>query len=85
MKLLKFLHLKKGTGTDLAKVLKTSPAYVSRIATGSSTCSPKRAVSIEKFTGGMVMRWDLRRDWKEIWPELTERDDAPGRRKANRV
>lgn len=38
----------------------------------------ERCVAIERATGGTVMRWDLRpNDWRDIWPELAERADAP--------
>lgn len=38
----------------------------------------ERCVAIERATDGKVMRWDLRPDdWRDIWPELAERPDAP--------
>lgn len=38
----------------------------------------ERCVQIERATGGAVMRWDLRpTDWRDIWPELADRTDAP--------
>lgn len=38
----------------------------------------ERCVAIERATAGRVMRWDLRpHDWRDIWPELAERPDAP--------
>jgi len=38
----------------------------------------ERCVAIERATDGRVMRWDLRPDdWRDIWPELAERADAP--------
>lgn len=40
--------------------------------------SPENAVAIERATGGVVRRWDLRPDdWARIWPELIGTDDAP--------
>ena len=39
---------------------------------------PEHCAAVERATGGAVMRWDLRpEDWREIWPELAERTDAP--------
>ncbi len=35
--------------------------------------SPANCVAIEKATGGVVSRRDLRPDWQEIWPELVRR------------
>lgn len=41
----------------------------------------ERCVQIERATAGAVMRWDLRPDdWRDIWPELAERPDAPAMR-----
>ena len=37
-----------------------------------------KCAAIEQATGGKVMRWDLRPDdWRNIWPELAQRADAP--------
>lgn len=33
--------------------------------------------AIEQATGGKVMRWDLRPDWADIWPDLKRKAGAP--------
>lgn len=42
----------------------------------------ERCVDIENATKGRVMRWDLRDDWRHLWPELARRKNAPARREA---
>lgn len=37
----------------------------------------KGCVDIEIATKGQVMRWDLRPDWRQIWPDLARRKSAP--------
>lgn len=47
-------------------------------AYGDRQPSPEYSVSIERATGGVVRRWDLRpRDWHLIWPELIGQEGAP--------
>ena len=42
--------------------------------------SPEYAVAIEKATGGLVTRQDLRPDdWHRIWPELIAPKRKPGK------
>jgi len=41
-------------------------------------CSPELAALVEVESGGVVRRWHLRpHDWRRIWPELREAEDAP--------
>ncbi len=51
--------------------------YLYQILTGRRTASPELCVKLERESFGRVMRWHLRSDWREIWPELAERQDAP--------
>lgn len=38
----------------------------------------QRCVAIERLSGGVVTRRDLRPDdWREIWPELAESQEKP--------
>lgn len=37
----------------------------------------ERCVDIEAATRGEVMRWELRSDWRRIWPDLARRKAAP--------
>ena len=68
----------RGNATKLAASLGIPLSYLSQMATGARTVSPEKAVSIEQFTEGKVMRWDLRtKDWHLIWPELKGVAGAP--------
>lgn len=65
-----------GGPSAVAKMLKlSSPSVVNWRRRGIPI---ERCVAIERATGGAVMRWDLRpKDWRDIWPELEARPDAP--------
>lgn len=61
----------RGTAAKLAAALQVSPSYLSQMSSGASPISPERCVAIERATGGVVTRKDLRpNDWHLIWPEL---------------
>jgi DNA-binding transcriptional regulator YdaS (Cro superfamily) len=66
-----------GGYTALAKRLGVKAPSVHEWASGRRSVPPARCVQIERVTGGAVMRWDLRDDWAEIWPELIGREGAP--------
>lgn len=73
MNLQTYINQERGTATQLAGELGVSISYLSQMASGVAAISPQRAVQIEKATKGVVHRCDLRpKDWKEIWPELTQ-------------
>lgn len=66
--------------TDLAaKIGAKDPAQVRQWQHGYAGRMPSApyCVAIEKATGGAVMRWDLRPDWRLWWPELARRKGAP--------
>lgn len=53
--------------------------YLYQCLSGRRPVPIERCVAIERATAGAVMRWDLRpHDWRDIWPELAARADAPG-------
>lgn len=81
MKLKAYLdQLGQGSYTGLAKQLGKSKTYITKLAHSQITIHPKRCVEIERITHKEVMRWDLRSDWREIWPELEAHPGAPKRR-----
>lgn len=64
-----------GSLHKLAKMLGVTPAIVHRWATGEQEVPIIRAVEIEVLTNGAVTRQQLRpKDWKQIWPELRDRE-----------
>ena len=71
----------RGEASRLARDVAISPTMISQYAAGAKTPAPHTAASIERATRCAVMRWDLRDDWREIWPELASRPDAPAERK----
>lgn len=63
----------RGEATWLAEKLEISLSYLSQLASGRSSVSPERCISIEQATNGEVTRKDLRpEDWERIWPELVK-------------
>lgn len=55
-----------GVGQD-AQIRQWQHGYSGRLP------SPANCAAIERATKGAVMRWDLRPDWADIWPELRAR------------
>lgn len=55
-----------------AKSCKTSIGYLRNVATGYRPCSAKLAVLIERYSLGAVTRKELRPDWIDVWPELSQ-------------
>lgn len=63
--------LEWGGAKNLADKLGVSKSFLSQMASGASSISPKRCVEIEVATYGKVTRKDFRpSDWHKIWPEL---------------
>lgn len=62
--------LREATAQDISKI-GVSRNMLYQIAHGIRPANAKRAVLIERVTGGRVTRKDLNpSDWHEIWPEL---------------
>jgi DNA-binding transcriptional regulator YdaS (Cro superfamily) len=58
---------------ELAVASGTTRGHLQNIVYGLRTCSPELAAMLERATGGVVTRQDLRPDdWHLIWPELAE-------------
>jgi DNA-binding transcriptional regulator YdaS (Cro superfamily) len=66
-----------GGQSKLAAAIGVTPPAIAEWRHGARPVPPARCVQIERITGGAVMRWDLRDDWAEIWPELVGRIGAP--------
>lgn len=70
MKLQKYLDKNHETQTEFAKRIGSKQSDVSTWCLEKVECPIKRCLVIEKVTEGAVTRKDLRKDWREIWPEL---------------
>lgn len=74
MQLKDYLSQQRGNAKWLAEKLGISMSFLSQMASNASPISPKRAIEIERFTGGIVTRADcLPTEWVHIWPEYTPR------------
>ena len=61
----------RGAIVELAMAINAPRPDVSKWANGTRPIPAWRCVSIEKQTGGIVTRQEMRAsDWSEIWPEL---------------
>lgn len=62
----------------LAAKLEISEQYLYQCLTGRKHMRAEEAVRIERESGGLVRRWDVRTtDWHLIWPELIGSNEAP--------
>ena len=67
----------RGSIGALAKTIGAHSPDVSRWASGGRPVPEKAAVAIERASGGLVTRKELRPDdWQDIWPELAEPVDT---------
>ena len=64
----------------LAALLSVSEQYIYQCITGRKNASPSLAVRLEKESYGAVTRQQLRRDWREVWPELAVDETAKPQR-----
>ena len=55
----------------------TTPGHMRNAAYGTRSLSPETCVLAERASKGQLMRWDLRSDWRRIWPELIGAPCAP--------
>lgn len=62
----------------LAVACQTSLGHLKNVMYGLKPCSAELASHLERETGGVVRRWDVRpKDWHMVWPELVGIDGAP--------
>lgn len=54
----------------LAQRLGVTQGAISQWLKGTRPIPINRCVEIERITGGLVTRQELRTDWANIWPEL---------------
>lgn len=74
-----YLTAERGRAASLARCLGVKPVVISRWSSGAKPVPVERCLAIERITGGLVSRRDLRpKDWHEIWPELAEPAGADG-------
>lgn len=63
---------------SFAKRCDSTRGVLQNIMYGVRPCSAELAVAVERESGGVVRRWDLRPDdWWRIWPELIGVEGAP--------
>lgn len=65
-----FYSLDDKTRARFAKKCQSSVGHFGNVIAGSRQVGPKLAVLIERHSGGLVTRQEIRSDWVEIWPEL---------------
>ena len=53
-----------------AKALGVKSPTVCQWRAGKRPVPPRRCVELERLTGGVISRKELRSDWASIWPEL---------------
>lgn len=74
------IHLNNAISTlgglsKFSKAIGVRPPTVSEWATGKRPVPIKRCVQIEKLTGGVVTRKDLRpNDYHEIWTDIDDKE-----------
>lgn len=69
------MHLKEYTDLHtqiaLAKAIEAAPSFVNQWVNGTRPVPPAYCTAIERITGGLVTRRELRPDdCHEIWPDL---------------
>jgi len=71
MTLNEYITKQRGNCLRLANALGVSSSYVSQMASGYRAIAPSRCLAIERATGGLVTRGDLRpHDCMNIWPDI---------------
>lgn len=60
----------KNPAKELAEAVGVTSHAVRQWLAGARPVPPKKAVLIERATKCQVTRGDLRKDWRELWPEL---------------
>ena len=55
---------------EVAQASGTNTRYLYQCLTGRRNASPALALRIERESRGALTRKDLRKDWREIWPDF---------------
>lgn len=72
-----------GGQSEMARLLDVKPPTVNQWVSGVRPVPPRRCPAIEKATGGVITRPELRPDdWQELWPELAQRVQRTRQRQA---
>ncbi|RYH41904.1 MAG: hypothetical protein EON54_17940 [Alcaligenaceae bacterium] len=67
-----YLTAERGRAASLARGLGVKPVVISRWCSGIKPVPIERCIAIERLTGGLVSRRDLRpNDWQDVWPDLS--------------
>ena len=75
MNLKQYIQSNRGEGKRLAAALDIDKSYLSQMAGNDRPISPERCLAIERATGGVVTRRDLRpNDFHLIWPDLAAQE-----------
>ena len=72
-----FMSLNERQRIDFAEAVGTTRSYIIKCFSIKREFSPEVCCAIERESASQVMRWDLRSDWKLIWPELKYHPQAP--------
>lgn len=62
---------------EFAQRCGTTKGHLQNVMYGLKTCATDLAVLIERESGLLVRRWELREDWFRHWPELIGAEGAP--------
>jgi len=62
---------------NVAQLLGINPAYLYQCVTRRRDMDARKAAELERACNGRIRRWQLRRDWHIVWPELVGTDGAP--------
>lgn len=73
MKFTEWVTEQRGRSLAIAQAVGVTPPVVSDWVTGKKGIPLERCTAIERATGGVVTRKDLRPDdWQDHWPELVQ-------------
>lgn len=77
MNLSDYFAQEHGAQANLSKSTGIPAPMLSNWASGDRPIPVVRCVELERATGGVVTRKDLRpNDWRQIWPELAEAEQG---------
>ena len=62
---------------SLAEAAGMNERFLYQCLTGRRNMDPRLVVRLEQLSDGRVRRWQVRRDWSEVWPELVGAAGAP--------